>query len=196
MLQAMQTCLDAAPGIVVVGTALDAASARVLIGREKPDVFILDLDLPGRASIKLVREMRPVFPATAVLATSERPSPEDGRLLMSIGVKGYVSNAMTPGQLVADVRSVAAGDIVFAAEATGGFAEAPEPLTARELQVLKLLAGAQPTSVIAKELGLAQRTVEYHLTHIYAKLQVEGRLEAMARAQQLGLISLRGRILN
>lgn len=96
MLQEIQTCLDAAPGIVVVGTALDTTSARALIGRDKPDVFILDLDLPRRASVELARHVRVVFPSMAVLATTERVSSDDGQLLMSLGVRGYVSNAMTP----------------------------------------------------------------------------------------------------
>ncbi len=193
LLNGIATCLNAAPGITFVGAASEAIAARKLIGHKRPDVFLLDMDVPDEAGLGLARQMRRLFPRVEIIAMAEHPNSAYRHALNGIGVKGYVANTFSPELLVADVVAVAAGETVIAAEATAG----PDDdelhgLTSSEVEVLEYVAAGYPTKHIAKTLDVSDRTVEFHLNHVYAKLEVAGRVAAIARAQQLGIIFVPG----
>lgn len=190
---AVRLALDAAPDIEVVGDAATAEDAISLVAEHRPDVVLVDIDLPGMRGTELVRDLAPRFPETwLVMLTVSR---EERDLLDSIraGARGYLSKNLSPDALVRSVRAVRDGIMPMsrrdASLLVSRFAAAlprhqpvgvtalPE-LTARENEVLGLLANGMTDREISVALVLSRRTVESHVRNILEKLGVESRLEA------------------
>ena len=187
-LLAIEVCLDGATGLALVGAAADELTALRMVRNEKPDVLVLDVDLPGAPGVALASQIRSVFPTIALLATYEHLSFPHAHALIEMGARGYISNTIDPRELVRAVRSLAAGDTVFGGEVMRGLTNDQAKLTPREREVLERAAKGEGNARIARHLDLSERTVEYHLTHAYAKLGASGRIEAVSRARELGVI--------
>ncbi|MDO9355702.1 MAG: response regulator transcription factor [Solirubrobacteraceae bacterium] len=190
--------LEREPGIAVVGEACDGAEAVELAIRERPDLCVLDVAMPKLTGLQATRTIKQHLPDTAVLILSMH---EDERYLfeaLKAGASGYVLKREADRVLVDAVRSVAAGGsfLTNAAEASlvRSWAEEPgrqapdEPLTAREQEVLKLIAEAHTNKEIAAVLQLSEKTVESHRGNLLRKLGMRDRVELVRYAIRRGLI--------
>ncbi|GAA1407560.1 DNA-binding response regulator [Glutamicibacter uratoxydans] len=179
--------LDTAADIEVVGQGHDADSALELVRREAPDVVLMDLHLgAGPGGIEATRALRalPNPPQVLVLTTYDTES--DILKSLDAGALGYLLKDTPPAQLFEAVRSVARGETVLAPVVAATLVKRssnPMPqITAREVDVLELLAQGKSNKEIAKALFVSEGTVKSHLAHIYTKLNTDTRAGAVAEA--------------
>jgi DNA-binding NarL/FixJ family response regulator len=172
-----------------------------LAGEYRPAVAVLDVQMPGVNGIEATRQIKAAYPDVRVLMLTAYDDDPYVFALLRAGADGYVLKNTDPDELVRAVKVVAAGGKVLApdiaakivARVTSGNPAAPvqvEPLTERELDVLRLAAQGLTNKAIAAELGLSDRTVQGHLANIYGKLGVTTRTEAVTQALKLGWLVL------
>lgn len=193
---------DAAPGMQVVAEAGDGTSALDECARVRPDVVVLDLELPGMDGLEVARRLQEAAHAPRILALSER---SDDRALfecMRIGVGGFLGKSAGMRQITGAIEVVAAGGRVFTPEqeatahdvlrrhARRAQHASKIDVSPRELEVLRLIADGLTMRQVATRLGISPRTVESHIANLYRKLGAGGRVQAIARAAALGLIEL------
>ena len=184
------------PDVEVVATAGDAAAAERACRSCSPDVCLLDFRIPGGGPA-LARRLAHIAPATRVLVVSAYGQADYVQSMREAGVAGYVLKDLDTAGLTDAVRQVQAGQTVFqrlpkAASDTGGGRSLPEPLTMRELDVLRLVAEGASNREAAASLGVSAKTVEAHLSSVYGKLRVRSRTEAVVTAVRDGIISVDG----
>jgi DNA-binding NarL/FixJ family response regulator len=193
--EGLRTFLDLQDGIEVVGEAGDGEQAVREAERLRPDVVLVDLVMPKLDGVQTMRALRERVPlARAVVLTSYL---DDERLLPAIraGAAGYLLKSVQPQELARAVRTAAAGEALIdpavaarLVEALdGGREDRAEQLTPREREVLALLARGFANKRIAAELGIAEKTVKTHVSHVLAKLGVSDRTQAALYASRLGL---------
>lgn len=182
------------PDIEVVGVAGDAAAAARACRRHAPDVCLLDFRIPGGGPA-FARRLAHIAPATRVLVVSAYGKADYVRSMRDAGVAGYVLKNLDTAGLADAVRQVHAGQAVFQelpaaepAQASGG--ALTEPLTMRELDVLRLVAEGASNREAAALLGVSAKTIEAHLSSVYGKLRVRSRTEAVVTAVRDGIISV------
>jgi DNA-binding NarL/FixJ family response regulator len=190
--------LAARPGFDLVGTASTGAEAVRAAVTLRPDVLVMDIQMPGTGGIEATREISRVAPDVAVLMLTMFDDDESIFAAMRAGARGYVLKGAAPDNVIRAIAAVAAGEAIFGPgvakraldymsgprrDATVAFPE----LTAREREVLDLIAAGLGNAAIATRLGLATNTIGNHVTSIFAKLQVASRAEAIIRARQEGL---------
>jgi len=199
---AVRQALDA-PDIEVVGEAATAAEALDLATRLRPDVLLLDINLPGTDGLSVLRELAPRLPATRIVMLTVSEDRRDLLQAVRNGAAGYLTKDLGPAALQRAVRGIRSGDLAMsrgmaaavvrelAANARRGSAapvgtDAPEiaRLTVRELDVLRLLADGITDREIAERLGISPRTVETHVGSILHKLAVRNRAQAAARYRE------------
>lgn len=191
----MRLALSSAPGFEVVDVVHDAATAVRRAKETAPTLVLSDYHLPDGTGADVARALRGTDVAVLVLTGDA-----SAQILSEVARSGAVGH-MTKGrpldEVVAKVRAAAAGEVLFApselqrlllADEPGRQLE--EPLTARELEVLRLLAAGSSTAAAAGELGISPATLRAHVQAILRKLQAHSRLEAVAEAARLGLITL------
>ncbi len=184
-----RTILERALGVEVVGEAGTGAEALRQVDEQRPDVLLLDVHLPDVSGVEVARAVRASHREVAVVAYTGLADAGYARALLQLGVRAYLRKDASSESLVAALRAVAAGQTVLeTAAARAALAAEPDPLTAREDQVLQLLAAGRRNAEIAESLGLRRQTVEFHLHNVFQKLGVRSRTEAVARARQRGLI--------
>jgi DNA-binding NarL/FixJ family response regulator len=185
----------------VVGEAVDGEQAVRECVVLRPDVVLMDVRMPGpdgagTDGVEATRRIRAAAPGTAVLIMTMYDDDETVLTAMRAGARGYLLKGAAQDEIVGAVRAVAAGQAVFGPSVAGRMLElfarpeAARPfdgLTAREHEVLELLATGRRTVQIARELHLSPKTVSNHLTSIFAKLQVSDRAGAIIRARDEGL---------
>lgn len=189
-------------GVTVVAEAADGAEAVRLVGELRPAVALLDVQMPRVNGIEATRQIKAACPEVRVLILTAYDEDPYVFALLRAGADGYILKNADPDDLVAAVKTVAAGGKVLAPDVaakviaqmtTGKPAAAAgqvEPLTERELAVLRLAAQGLTNKAIAAELGLSDRTVQGHLANIYGKLAVASRTEAVTKALKLGWLVL------
>lgn len=193
---------EAGRGVVeVVGEAPDAPTAVSVITQTRPEVVLLDVHLPGGGGIEVLRRCLTrggdsgvvvgQAPATRFLALSVSDTAEDVIGVIRAGARGYVTKSISGTDLVDAIRRVAEGDAVFSPKLAGfvldafsGSAPAPasvdeelDRLTAREREVLRLIARGYAYKEIARELVISIKTVETHVSSVLRKLQLSNRYE-------------------
>jgi DNA-binding NarL/FixJ family response regulator len=184
--------LERAGGIRVVGQAADGHEALRLVASLRPDVLLLDLAMPGLPGLEVARRVADVAPSTAVVALTAHD--EEGYVvaMLEAGASGYLSKASRGQQVVEAVRAAATGETVFSGSVGASLkrralrSSGQPVLTAREMDVLRCAATGLGNKQIATELGLSARTVQTHLTRIFAKLSVTSRTEAVLYALRQG----------
>jgi len=190
--------LERAGDIQVVAEAGDGEMAKVLIQQKQPDVAVLDIQMPKSSGIEVTRWVRANFPKVGVLILTAFDDDPYVLAVLQAGANGYVLKTASPAELIRAVRDVNAGKSVLDASVTQKLLsqlshpkEAPqvEALTARELEVLELVAKGFTNKAIGVQLGISDRTVQGHLAHTFDKLQAGSRTEAVMRAVSLGWIS-------
>jgi NarL family two-component system response regulator LiaR len=181
-------------GFEVVGEAADGLDAVVAARALHPDIVLMDLAMPRRDGVEAMRELRTSVPeARVIILTSFL---EDDRLLPALqaGAAGYLLKNVEPEELARAIRAAARGEALIDPAVAARLVEAlsdrearrPE-LTTREQEVLRLIARGHPNKRIALELGIAEKTVKAHVSHILDKLAVNDRTQAALYATRLGL---------
>jgi DNA-binding NarL/FixJ family response regulator len=178
------------PAVEVVGEAEDAPSAVKVILAERPAVVLLDVHLPGGGGRAVLEAVVPRHPEIRFLALSVSDAAEDVIAVIRGGARGYVTKSITGPELTAAIRRVAEGDAVFSprlagfvldAFSAGGIAPAVDEdldrLSAREREVMRLIARGYAYKEVAKQLFISVKTVETHVSAVLRKLQLSNRHE-------------------
>jgi DNA-binding NarL/FixJ family response regulator len=192
--QGLRTFLDLQDDIEVVAEAADGEEALAAIERTEPDVVLMDLVMPGVDGIEALRRLRERAPATRAIVLSSFV--DDDKLFPAVraGAAGYLLKDVQPQELVAAIRTVHAGGSllhpVVAARLMDELAtSAPlEQLTAREREVLALIGRGLANKLIARELGIAEKTVKAHVSSVLSKLGLTDRTQAALFAVREGLV--------
>ena len=179
---------DAEPDIRVVGVAHDASSARGLIESAAPDVAVIDQRLPDGDGTALAEQVMARHPDVRVLLLTGFQTADITARARRVGVAGLVFKSAGIDELVDAVRGVSAGETRFPDGDVEGVVDAE--LSARELQVLSLVASGLPVATIASELELSPHTVRNHIRNILVKMGAHSKLEAVSMAVRAGMISL------
>jgi two-component system response regulator NreC len=188
---ALRLLLDAEEDFEVVAEAGDVDWTVRYVRGHKPDVLILDLNMPGGPSLKAVPEIRDASPHTGIVVLTMQPEPAPAREAMQIGVLGYVLKDAVEEQLVAAVRLAAQGKTYLQPELGARLAQSANEddlLSDREVEVLRMIALGHTNTEVAENLSISVRTVESHRSHIQQKLGVSKRSELVRHAIERGLL--------
>ena len=184
--------LDAAlghlPGVAVVGTATHHAQVPPLLERHRPEVLLLGLALPGGDAVELTRVVRVEHPATAVIVIAVLPATNEQVLpALQAGAAGWLPPTADRDTVIRALRAVVAGGVATAAPRRPGSRDHRGELTAREADVLGLVAAGLTNAEIARRLNVSEATVKTHLNHAYTKVGLQNRAEAVEYAKRQGL---------
>jgi len=185
-------------GVEVVGTAGDGEAALREVQLTRPDVVLMDVQMPGLDGVEATRRLRSLVPDARVLMLTMYDDDATVLTAMRAGAQGYLLKGASQDEILAALNAAVAGQLVFgpgvAARVLALFDEQPAArehpfpeLTDRERDVLDLLASGRRTAAIAEQLFLSPKTVSNHLTGIFAKLEVADRTAAVLRARESGL---------
>jgi len=188
----------------VVAEAADGEEAVRLAGSSKPDVAIIDIAMPKVDGVEATKQIKTLYPTIAVLILSAYDDDQFVFGLLEAGAAGYLLKSVRGRELIDAVRRTHAGESVLhpaiARKVLNRFVPPPDKLTGqkpsevlsnREMDVLKLAAKGLSNQDIANNLCLSLRTVQAHLGHIFNKLQVSSRTEAVVRALKEGWVTLK-----
>lgn len=192
--------LEAEPDIEVVGEAADGAEAIALAEELAPDVVVIDIGMPVINGVEATRVIKERLPEVGVLVLTVHDDDPYVYAILEAGAAGYLLKDVHGAEVVEAVRSVRAGEAVLHPaiarkvlrrfSATGSSQANYAPLTARELEVLRLAARGLSNKQIGSELGLSARTVQVHLGRIFHKLRVASRTEAVIEGLRRGWFRL------
>jgi DNA-binding NarL/FixJ family response regulator len=196
--QGIRQFLETGSNIAVVAEASDGLEAIKLIREHRPDVAVLDIQMPGQSGIEVTRRLRAErFPVGILILTAFDDEPYI-RAVLQAGANGYVLKTADAQEIVEAVQAVNEGksvlDPMIARKLMSQLARPEamttrvEPLTERELDVLRLAAKGYTNKAIGAQLSISDRTVQGHLAKIYDKLHAASRTEAVMRGVTLGLI--------
>jgi DNA-binding NarL/FixJ family response regulator len=196
--EGMTALLTSLPGFTVVGVAATGRAAVREVVTTRPDVAVLDLQMPDLDGIAATKEITRAAPDVAVLVLTMFSDDESVFAAMRAGARGYLVKGAEQDEIARAIRAVAAGEAIFgpavAQRVLGFFSAAPTTpdvpfpeLTDRERQILDHLAAGLPNAAIATRLGVAPKTVANNVSTIFTKLQVADRAAAIIRARDAGL---------
>ncbi len=176
----------------VVAEAANGVEAIEAFEKHRPDVTLLDLRMPVMEGVEAVRQIRERDPNAKVIVLTTYDTDEDISRALKAGAKAYILKDITADGLIACIHDVLAGKTYLAPAAAAKLAEgvARVQLTPRELSTLRLMADGKTNKEIANELGISERTVKTHLGHLFEKLGVTSRTEAVKVATRRGLVRL------
>ncbi|WP_395376613.1 response regulator [Marinicella sp. W31] len=199
--QGVQALLEIATEIEVIGEATSGQEAVKQIPELNPDVVLLDMRMPGMSGLDVLHELSQAeqLPPTIILTTFD-----DEELILAgvkAGAKGYLLKDVPLEELVDGIKQVAAGKTIVRPQITKRILEGvddlknefmsfdrPDPLTNRETEILRLMAGGYSNKEIANSIFVAEGTVKNHVSNILSKLGVRDRTRAVLKALELGLI--------
>ena len=198
--EGLVTAISAMPGVEVVAQAGDGEEAVALTTDLVPDVVIMDLHMPGLNGIDATRRITAAEPSVAVLVLTMLEGDDSVFAAVRAGARGYLLKGADRAEIARALQAVGHGEVVFSSGiasrvlaffAAGGASAAalnPFPgLTDREREILDLVARGLTNAEIARRLVVSDKTVRNHVSNVFAKLQVAGRAEAVARARDAGL---------
>ena len=193
----LRLLVNAVEGFELVGEAIDGHEAVALTLDLRPDVVLMDLQLPEQGGIAAIREIVAVHPETRILVVTLFQDDDSVFAALRAGARGYILKDSDEEEIVRAIHAVAAGESLFspavASRVLAFFAHARPvapsafpTLTERERDILFLLAQGRSNPAIAQELGLSVKTVANNVSTIFGKLQVADRAEAIVRAREAG----------
>jgi DNA-binding NarL/FixJ family response regulator len=190
--------LESEPDMEVAGEAADGLQVLAEAQDLGPQVILMDVRMPSMDGVEALRQLRAAHHDVRVLMLSAYGEDEEVFESLKAGASGYVLKDMAPQELVQVIRAVARGETLLAPGLTSKLVDrfgrlargesVASALTARETEVLRALAHGLRNKEIARQLQVSERTVTFHLEHVYQKLQVSSRTEALSRARALGLL--------
>jgi DNA-binding NarL/FixJ family response regulator len=180
------------PDLQVVAEAANGLEAVETFTRLRPDVTLLDLRMPVMEGVEAVRQIRAIDPGARVIVLTTYDTDEDIARALKAGAKAYILKDIAAAALVACIHDVLAGKTYLAPSAAAKLAErvTQVQLTPRELAALRSLADGRSNKEIAAALDISERTVKTHLAHLFEKLGVTSRTEAIKVASRRGLVRL------
>jgi DNA-binding NarL/FixJ family response regulator len=197
----VRSLLELSEEIEVVAEAPDGSEAVRMIPEVEPDVVLLDMRMPGMNGVEVLRQLKESgeLPPTIILTTFD----DDDLVLAGIrnGAKGYLLKDVSLDELVGAIKTVADGGSIVKPAVTERLLKGlenlendfssldrPDPLTERETEILRLMAGGYSNKEIANSLGVAEGTVKNHVSNILSKLGVRDRTRAVLKAFELGFV--------
>lgn len=190
----VRSMLAGVPDFEVVGEAESGPEAVAQVRAKDPDVVVMDLRMPGGGGVDAVRALRDSGARTAILVLTTYDTDSDTVAAIEAGATGYLLKDSPAHTLFDAVRATAAGETFLSPAVVARLAshirrpEATGILSARERQVLTLVARGRSNRVIAEELFVSETTVKTHLMHVYDKLSVNDRAAAVAVAYERGIL--------
>ena len=180
------------PDLYVVAEAGDGVEALQAFERHHPDVTLLDLRMPRLEGVEVVRQIRERDPRARVIILTTYDTDDEISRALKAGAKAYVLKDISADDLVGCIRDVLAGKTYIAPAAAAKLAEGVTrvQLTPREMAALRLMADGKANKEIASALDISERTVKTHLGHLFEKLGVTSRTEAVKVATRRGLVRL------
>ena len=197
----IRAALAGEPDLEVVAEVGSAAEALARCADEAPDVVLLDVNLPDASGVEVARRLRESSPEIGVIALTAYDDDAYVVALAEAGARGYLLKSASDDEIVGAVRAVYAGEAVFASAVTGALlrrargeeeGDGADALTEREREVLSRAAEGLTNREIGHALGISDRTVQAHLSHIFDKLGAASRTEAVTMGLKRGLIGLEG----
>jgi DNA-binding NarL/FixJ family response regulator len=195
----LRALLGALDDVQVVAEGADGEDAVRLVEEWHPEVVVMDLNMPGMTGVEATRRIAGAAPETGVLVLTMFEDDESVFAAMRAGARGYLVKGADSPDVVRAITAVADGEAIFGpsvAQRVLGYLTRPltsqdevvfPELTAREREVLTLLAAGRPNGQIAQALSLSAKTVRNNVSSIFSKLQVADRSEAIVRARRAGL---------
>jgi DNA-binding NarL/FixJ family response regulator len=197
--QGVRTMLEASGEIVVVGEARDGAQAVAQARALRPDVVLMDIQMPLMGGLEATRVLHAEAPELPVVILTTFQTAESVAEALAAGAKGYMLKDADASDLVAAVRAARRGEALLSSAVADRLATmatfqpnsptGPDSLNDREQEILQLLARGARNKEIAAQLFLSIKTVEYHMAHLFHKLGVSNRTEAARVATERGLVS-------
>jgi two-component system response regulator NreC len=189
----LRLLLEGTPGFEVMAEAGDVETARRYVGGHRPDVLVLDLNMPGASGLDAIAAMREEHPATQIVVLTMEEDPVLARRALGLGANGYVLKGAAGEEFLEAVRRVAAGQSYLTPRLGAHMAAAPpssrpDGLSQRELDVLRLIALGHTNTEIAEQLFLSVRTVETHRARVQQKLGLSSRAELVRYALERDLV--------
>jgi two-component system, NarL family, response regulator NreC len=192
----LRRLLEAEADCEVVAEAATVDDTVRFVGAHKPDILVLDLNMPDGSSLPAIPRLRDASPATRIVVLTMQIEPAYAREALRAGASGYVLKEAADEELVAAVRAAIDGRSFLNPELAARVASAPplrtgppDDLSEREAEVLTLIALGHTNAEIAAQLYLSVRTVETHRSHIQQKLRLSSRAELVGYALERGLIN-------
>lgn len=200
VLHGLQSLLDTASGVELVATAADGDAAVDGALRHRPDVVLLDLQMPGRSGSSAIKAICAAWPEARILVLTSFGDEDNIFAAIQAGALGYLLKDTSPDTLLAAIRDVASGvshlqpaialKLIQALHQPSPLPPTTDPLTEREVDVLQLVARGLPNRDIGEMLFISERTVRTHISNILAKLHLANRTQAALYALREGLAGL------
>lgn len=184
MLGALGSLLDLEEDMKVVGKASNGEEALALVKLHKPDICIMDIEMPLKSGLDVAEELKDLDCKVIILTTFARPGYFQ-RAIKS-GVGAYLLKDSPSEELANSIRSVMAGKRIYAPELIENVYSEENPLTVREKEVLELIADGKNTKEIAEKLSIKTGTVRNYISIILDKLEVKNRIEAITQSKEKG----------
>jgi DNA-binding NarL/FixJ family response regulator len=192
--------LNGQPGLAVVGEAADGAVAVRLAGEVKPDVVLMDVRMPGLDGLEATRQIMRAHPSVRVIILTTFHTDAYVVEALKAGARGYILKDSALEVIASSIQAVMSSEQVISgpiAQRVLGMLTGESPnrefydgLTARELEVLRMIAAGHPNKQIAFRLKISEKTVRNHISHIYEKLQIYDRSQAVLYAARKGLVDI------
>lgn len=189
--EGLRVILQAQADLDIVAEAGDSESAVAMAGKELPDVILLDVEIPGTEVTTTIRQIRSCSPRSQIIVLSMYEGPQLLHTLLTAGIRGYLLKSIHWQELAVAIRVVSTDSsrivLGVSSESLNPFGQGPasDGLSAREREVLDLVANALSNCQIASRLGLTEATVKRHLRNIFIKLGAVSRLDAVNKAEVL-----------
>lgn len=192
----MKTMLESEDDIEVVGEGSDGAGAATLVEETAADVVLVDVIMPNKDGIEATREIKDALPNVAVVVLSGHDEQRFVFDAVKAGASGYLLKTAELDEVVSTVRAAARGEMQldpqlasqvlseFEGYRSNDVADAFQPLTPREQEILQLMSEGLPNKAIASRLSISERTVTTHVANIYSKLHVNNRVSAIQEAMR------------
>jgi DNA-binding NarL/FixJ family response regulator len=196
--EGLREILEAAGDIGIVGEAGDSSTAVSVVVETRPDVVLLDVEIPGDEVTETVARIRCLSAETQIIILSMYDGPQLLTRLLAAGIRGYLLKSVHRHELIAAIRSVYEDPsrvVLAVSRHSLAHVEGPTPglLSEKEQEVLQLAAQALSNGQIARRLGMAEATVKRHMRNIFVKLNAVSRIDAVNKALAASLISPQSR---
>lgn len=190
--EGVMAVIEAQPGFEIVGEAADGAEAIELFRKLRPDVTLMDLQMPGVGGIEAIQTIRADFPDAHIIVLTTYAGDVQALRALKAGASGYLLKSALRKELTDTIRKVHAGRKHVPPEIAEQIAihAADEFLSDRETSILRLVAAGKANKQIARQLSISEETVKAHLKNIFGKLGATDRTEAVITAAKRGIIEI------